>query len=174
MLMNAIPKINQKIGYFSPPSAAAGWCQLQHPNTVIGLSRRRLCLNDVLKLIDTRQIRWAWDISRKGNRPEVRIWRESVMGWLVRESGGAAPPADNLSLAQVIAAILPKPDALSLRAATLRGRELQRRFLCSQMLIGRLIAEGELCSVGPPRGGKSQVILYQSAVEFLKRRSLSV
>ena len=172
--MNAIPKINQKIDYFLPPSAGAGWCQLQHPKTLIGLSRRRLTLNDVLKLIDSRQIRWAWDISRKGaRRPEVRLWRDSVLAWLAREDGGPAAPADDRSLDQVINAILPRPDALSRRAATLRSRDLQRRFLCSQMLIGRLIAGGDLCCVGGRRAGKSSVILYQSAFEFLKRRTLS-
>jgi len=173
--MNAIPKINQKIKYFLPPSAGAGWRQLQHPKTLIGLSRQRLKPNDVLKLIDTRQIRWAWDISRKGAcRQEVRLWRESLLAYLARESGGAPPSSDGLSLTQVIDAILPRPPVNSLRAATLSGRELQKRLTCSPALIGRLIADGELCHVGPLRKGKSPVILYQSAFEFLKRRSLSL
>jgi hypothetical protein len=169
-----MPKINLKSSYFLPSSAGAAWCQLQHPQALIGLSRQRLSLNDVLKLIDTRQISWAWDISRQGaSRPEVRLWRESVLAYLARESGGPAPAEDGLSLDQVIAAVLPRPDSCSLRAATLRGRELQRRFLCSQMLIGRLLSDGDLCCVGALRGGKSPAILYQSAFEFLKRRSLS-
>jgi hypothetical protein len=173
--MNAIPKINQKIGSFLPPPAGAAWRPLQHPKTLIGLSRQRLSLNDILKLIDARQIRWAWEISRRGNRrPEVRIWHESLLAYLAGESGGATPRADHLSLEQVIASILPKPAANSPRAATLHGRELQKRLLCGHMHISRLVADGELCCVGPLKKGKSRVILYQSAFEFLKRRSLSV
>jgi hypothetical protein len=173
--MNAIPKINQKSEYFSQSSAGAGSRPLVHPRTLIGLSRRRLCSNDILKLIDARQIRWAWDISRPGSRrPEVRIWRESLMACLAREGDGTAPPPDRRSLAQVIAAILPRPEAVSRRAATVRGRELQGRFMCSQMLIRRLIADGELSAAAGFRGGKSPEILYQSVFEFLKRRSLSV
>src|ERR1035441_10476222 len=134
MIMNAKPIINQKTQLFSSPAPAADWCQLQHLRTLIGLSRKRFSRDDVLWLIDTRQIRWAWDISRKeARRPEVRIWRESLLAYLARESGGgegAAPPED-LPLPRVIEAILPRPPALALRAATLRGRGLQRRFLCS-------------------------------------------
>jgi hypothetical protein len=172
--MNAIPKINIKNEYFFAASAG-GWCHLQHPKTLIGLSRRRLGQGDVLKLIDSRQIRWAWDISRRGaGRPEVRLWRDSVLACLAKENGAAAPPADDLSLEQVIDAILPRPNANSVRASTVCGRELQRRFLCSQKHIGRLIADGDLCCLGRMRKGRSPVILHQSAVEFLKRRSMSV
>jgi hypothetical protein len=143
----------------------------------MGLSRRRFRRDDVLRLIDTRQIRWAWDISRKGaRRPEVRIWRESLLAYLARESGGAgpAPPPDDLSLSQVIEAILPRPPALNLRAATVRGTELQRRFLCCRTHLAGLIADGELCCVGPSGPGRNPAILYQSVFEFLKRRSMSV
>jgi hypothetical protein len=173
--MNDKPKINQKSGVFSPSSGAANWCQLQHIKTFMGLSRQRLREAQVLTLIDTRKIRWAWDIGRKGaTRPEVRIWRESLIAYLARESGGGAvPPADDLSLAQVIEAVLPRPAALALRAATVRATDLQRRLLCSRTHLDRLMADGELCRVGAPLPGKTSVILYQSAFEFLKRRSLS-
>jgi hypothetical protein len=143
----------------------------------MGLSRRRFCRDDVLRLIDTREIRWAWDISRKGaRRPEVRIWRESLLAYLARESGGApkAPGADDLSFPQVIAAILPRPPALAPRTATVRGRELQRRFLCCRTHLTGLIADGELCCVGPTGPGRNPAILYQSVFEFLKRRSMSL
>jgi hypothetical protein len=143
----------------------------------MGLSRKRFGRDDVLRLIDTREIRWAWDISRKGaRRPEVRIWRESLLAYLARESGGAAKAfgADGLSLLQVIEAILPRPPALTARAATVRGRELQRRFLCCQGHLAGLIADGELCCVGPAGPGKTPAILYQSVFEFLKRRSMSL
>jgi hypothetical protein len=158
-----------------PPPGGAGWCPLQHPRTLIGLSRRRLNPEDILKLIDSRQIRWAWDISRQGtSRPELRLWRESLLACLAREGGGPAPLSDNLSLEQVIHAILPRPEGNSRRAATVRGRELQIRLACGPALLGRLIADGEMCAVGPLRKGKSPVVLYQSAFEFLKRRSISV
>src|SRR5208283_1467330 len=133
MIINTKPIINQKNQLFLTPSPASDWCHLQHPRTLMGLSRRRFCRDDVLRLIDTREIRWAWDIARKdARRPEVRIWRESLLAYLARESGGAAPPPDGLSLAQVSEAILPRPAALARRAATVRARELQRRFLCCQ------------------------------------------
>ncbi len=179
MIMNAKPIINQKTQLFSSPAPAADWGQLQHPGTLIGLSRRRFCRDDVLRLIDTRQIRWAWDISRRqSRRPEVRIWRESLLAYLARESGGAGPPSspDNLPLPQVIEAILPRPPAvLAPRAAVLRPSELQRRLLCSRVHLLRLIADGELCALpssGP--GRETTAVLYQSAVEFLKRRSMSI
>ncbi len=177
MIINTKPIINQKNQLFLSPTPAADWCHLQHPRTLMGLSRKRFCKDDVLRLIDTRQIRWAWDISRKGaRRPEVRIWRESLLAYLARESGAGAPAcgADDLSLAQVIEAILPKPPALTPRAATVRGRELQRRFLCCPTHLAGLIADGELCCVGPAGPGKTAAILYQSAFEFLKRRSMSL
>ncbi len=174
MLMNTKPGINQKTGPFPPSTAAAG-CQLQHINTLRGLSRRRFSRDEVLTLIDTRQIPWAWDIARKGaDRPEVRIWRESLLAYLAREGGGAAPLAVDFSLPQVIDIILPRPAALARRAATVRGRELQRRFLCSETHLAGLIADGELCRVGPARRGTTPVVLYQSAFEFLKRRSMSI
>lgn len=200
MLINAKPKINFKNQYFFPGLSGPACCQLQHPKTLIGLSRQRLTTGDVLNLIDNRRIRWAWDISRHGaHRPEIRIWRESLAAYLAAENGAAPPPAEDVTLGQVIEAILPHPPvALSppattprgrklqqallpdsdrtagTRATTLRARELQRRWLCSQMLIRRLISDGELCSVGPLSSGTSPAILYQSAFEFLKRRSLSV
>lgn len=143
----------------------------------MGLSRRRFRRDDVLRLIDSREIRWAWDISRRGaRRPEVRIWRESLLAYLARESGAARPPAppEDLALPQVIAAILPKPPALTPRAATVPGRDLQRRFLCCRTHLAGLIADGELCCVGPTGSGRNPAILYQSVFEFLKRRSMSL
>jgi hypothetical protein len=177
MIINTKPIINQKSQLFLSPAPAADWGQLQHPGTLMGLSRRRFRRDDVLRLIDTGQIRWAWDISRKGaRRPEVRIWRESLLAYLARESGGdpKAFGADDLSLPQVIEAILPRPPALTPRAATVRGRELQRRLLCCRTHLARLIADGELCCVGPTGPGRNPAILYQSVFEFLKRRSMSL
>jgi len=174
MIMNSNRVINQKSQLSPAPAPAADWCQLQHPRTLAGLSRRRFGRHDILRLIDSGQIRWAWDISRPGaRRPEVRIWRESLLAFLAREGGaGAEAGADDLALAQVIAAVLPKPPALTPRAATVGGRELQRRFLCSAGHVAGLIADGELCCLGRtgPRG--TPAILYQSAFEFLKRRTL--
>jgi hypothetical protein len=167
-------EINHKNILPPAPSGGAAWCPLQHPKVLAGLSRRRLAPDDVLKLIDSRAIRWAWDISRKGSaRREVRIWRESLLAYLAQEEGGDGP-SPGLSLGQVIETILPRPGSLSVRAATLRGKELQRRWLCGATHIARLIADGELTRVGPARNGQSPVVLYQSVFEFMKRRSLSV
>jgi hypothetical protein len=143
----------------------------------MGLSRRRFSKDDVLRLIDTRQIAWAWDISRKSaRRPEVRIWRESLIAYLAQESsgGGPAPLVDDCALPQVIEAILGVPAAITPRTATLRARELQRRFLCCQTHLAGLIADGELCRIGSTGPKETPVILYRSAFEFLKRRSMSI
>jgi len=173
--MNAKPNINQKSKSILPAPAAGG-CQLQHIKTLLGLSRRRCSMGEVLALIGSRQIPWAWDIARKGSgRQEIRIWRESLMACLERENGsGEGPPADKRSLDQIIEIILPRPASLARRAATLSGRELQIRFLCSCGHIAGLIADGELCRVGPARPGVTPEILYQSAFEFLKRRPISI
>jgi len=166
--------INQKIEGNSATSAPAGWAPLQHPRLLIGLSRARLTLNDVFRLIDNRQIRWAWDISRPGSgRPEVRIWRQSLLDYLNRENQAAAAAMQNFTLAQVIATVLPQ-STFSPRTRTLRGNELQRRFTCSSAHISRLIDDGELSCVGAAGMGRTPGVLYQSTFEFLKRRSLSL
>jgi hypothetical protein len=175
MILNAKPAINQKTDLFSPPLLPADCRHLQHLRTLMGLSRQRLTPDDALRLIDSRQVRWAWDISRKGSRrPEVRIWRASLLAYLAGENGGATElPPEQMSLTQVIEAILPKPWALTPRAAAVSGRELQRRFLCCSGHLAGLIADGELSCVGPKKSRETPAILHQSAVEFLKRRSMS-
>src|SRR5271166_2962860 len=160
MIWHAKPVINQKLDLFSPPLPPAGWRHLQPLRTLLGLSRQRLTPDDALRLIDSRQVRWAWDISRKGaRRPEVRIWRASLLVYLARENGGAveAPP-EEMSLAQVIEAILPKPAALTPRAASVCGRELQRRFMCCSAHLTGLIADGELSCVGPKKAKETPAI----------------
>ena len=142
----------------------------------MGLSRKRFHQDDVLRLIDRREIRWAWDIARRGaRRPEVRIWRESLLAYLAQEGGGATDcGAEDLTLEQVIGAILPKPAAITPRAAPVGGGELQRRFLCSRIHVARLIGDGELSCLGPSGPRETPAVLYQSAFEFLKRRTMSV
>lgn len=138
----------------------------------MGLSRKRLHQGVILGLIDRREIRWAWDIAR---RPEVRIWRESLLAYLAREGGGPNDGgAEDLTLEQVIGAVLPKPAAITPRAATVGRRELQRRFLCSRNHVAHLIADGELSCLGASGPGETPAVLYQSAFEFLKRRTMSV
>jgi hypothetical protein len=175
MIMNTKPIINQKPPLFSTCAPAADWSHLQHVRTLMGLSRRRFSRGEVLRLIDTREIRWAWDISRKDSRrPEVRIWRDSLLTFLSQESGGPKTAArDDVGLPQVIEAILPKP-ALTPRTVTVGGRELQRRFLCCRTHLAGLIEDGELHCVGQTASGRNPVILYQSAFEFLQRRSMSL
>lgn len=174
MVFNNKDTINQNNCLSLGPAPAAAWGQLQHPRALMGLSRRRLGRGDVLRLIDNGQIRWAWDIARKGaRRPEVRIWRESLLAYLASENGGdSAPVQEELPLGEVIATILPKPPALSVRATTVRGSDLQRRFLCCRTHLAGLIADGELSCVGPVGPGRNSAVLYQSVFEFLKRRSI--
>ena len=172
--MNAKPKINLKMKKLPFWPGPMGGGPLQHLRAFLGLSRRRLGLDDVLRLIDSRQIRWAWDIARRGaRRPEVRIWRDSLVACLAREEGVKPPPMENLSLDQVIEAILRRAAALSRRAASISFYELQRRLLCCRTHLHGLIDDGELCRVGQPRQGEMPMVLYQSAFEFLKRRSMS-
>jgi hypothetical protein len=174
MILNTKEIINQKNQNSLISGPPSDWCPLQHPRALMGLSRRRVGRDDVLKLIDSREIRWAWDIARKGaRRPEVRIWRESLLAYLARERqapSGAKP--EEPELGEVIGAILPKPWALTPRAATLRGTELQRRFLCCRTHLAGLIADGELSCVGPAGPGRNPAVLYQSVFEFLKRRTM--
>jgi hypothetical protein len=156
-------------------SAVSGACQLQHASALMGLSRRRLDKDDVFRLIDSRQIRWAWDIARKNaRRPEIRIWRQSLLDYLAQENGPAAPTGDNLSADQVIESILPKPAAITLRTATVAAGDLRRRFLCCQRHLRGLIADGELWSGSPQASMKTLAIFYQSTFDFLRRRCLSL
>jgi hypothetical protein len=173
--MNAKPKINQKNEIIPAIPGAGDACQLQHIRAFVGLSRRRLGYNDVLRLIDSRQIRWAWDIAGRGaRRPEVRIWRDSLIAALAREHGAEVADGGNLTLAQVIEAILPRPAALAMRSGAVAFHELQRRLLCGRNHLLRLVADGELCRVGEIRPGDPPLVLYQSVFEFMKRRSLSI
>jgi hypothetical protein len=169
MILNTNSVSNEKTGRLRACARPADWCHLQHVRTLMGLSRRRLSRDEALRLIDNGQIQWAWDISRLGaRRSEVRIWRESLLSYLAAESGQAKKKKPEAApLQDVIAAILPKPWALTPRAAVVGRRELQRRFLCCRTHLAGLVEDGELRVCG--RG-----ILYQSAFEFLKRRCLSL
>ena len=174
MVMIAKEIINEKGGNLLTAPPASDWGHLQHPRALMGLSRKRCGRDEALRLIDSGEIRWAWDIARRGaRRPEVRIWRESLLAYLARE-GGAAERADEAELGEVIAAILPKPWALTPRTATVRGTELQRRFLCCRTHLAGLIADGELSCVGPTGPGRNPAVLYQSVFEFMKRRPMAL
>jgi hypothetical protein len=173
--MNTKPKINTKRALSPPGPAGDGGCPLQHVRTLVGLSRHRFARGEILGLIDRREIGWAWDISRKdARRPEIRIWHESVLAYLARENGGDAPPPARYSIDQILALVLPKADPLAPRTAGVGYVELQRRPLCSRQHLNHLIADGELCQIRPCRPSRTPAILYQSAVEFLRRRCLSV
>jgi hypothetical protein len=173
--MNATPQINQK-GEARPfLPAPVDWSQLQPIQTLMGLSRRRLTRDEILQLIETRQIRWAWDIARPGaRRPEVRIWRDSVLASLAGEDASHPVSApEERSLTQVITSILPRPTSLARRAAAIGLQELQRRFLCCRSHLLGLIADGELSLVQGWREGIPPTVLYQSVFEFLKRRTMT-
>ncbi len=149
--MNDKPKINQKIEIIQPRPAPslADACPLQHVTALIGLSRQRLNPDNVLRLIDKRHIRWAWDIARKGaRRPEIRIWRQSFLACLAREKGEgeaaeelepetnhrshpapaglSGPAGGRRRLARIAAAFPLLPDALA-RADRRRGTVPRRQ-----------------------------------------------
>ena len=101
-------------------------------------------------MIDSGEIRWAWDIARSGaRRPEVRIWRDSLLAYLARE-GGAAERADEAELGEVIAAILPKPWSRRLGGdGAGDGVAAAAVFVLPGRIPAGLIADGELSCVGP-------------------------
>lgn len=153
---------------FRAGGGAAGCAPLQHPRTLIGLSRCRLGARDILRLIDSRKIRWAWDISRKGaSRPEVRILGRSLLDYLAEENSGVAPKERAASLDKVIASIL--PPSVTPRVL-LNPAELNRRLMCCSRHLRGLVEDGELSA---DRAGKL-AISYASVAAFLKRRCLSV
>ena len=151
---------------------SAGGRPLQHLKTLTGLSRRRLRTEDVLDLIENRELRWAWNICRKDAiRPELRFWRDSLMVYFVRESGAGDTTSfvEDLPLEEVINAILPRGKSPVIGIA-----DLSQRFLCCPNHILGLVRDGELESSTPLQSRFQASIRHQSACEFLQRRCLTV
>jgi hypothetical protein len=155
---------------------SAGGRPLQHVKTLTGLSRHRLSAEDVLDLIENRQIKWAWNIGRKDAiRPELRFWRDSLMVYFVRESGATdtASFVEDLPLEEVIAAILPRCAGPKSTSFAIRAADLSQRFLCCPNHVLGLVRDGELESAAPLHPNVPTTIRYPSAVEFLRRRCLT-
>jgi hypothetical protein len=116
--------------------------------------------DEVLALIDTGELSWAWDISSQdAERREVRIWRDSVLQFLSRSEEGnqrwtrmdlpAPPPSRQAGTDEeerVLLAILP-------HSAEVRSTTLQRLFTASQGHIQNLINAGLLTGLNDPRTG---------------------
>jgi hypothetical protein len=156
---------------------SAGGRPLQHVKTLTGLSRRRLSTEDVLDLIENRQIKWAWNIARKdAARPELRFWRDSLLVYFVRESGAndTSSFVEDLPLEQVITAILPRNAGPQTAGLAIRAADLSQRFLCCPNHILGLVRDGELQSGVPLQANVPTTIRYQSAFEFLQRRCLTL
>ena len=160
-----------------PSLPSTGGRPLQHVKTLTGLSRRRLSVEDVLDLIENRQIKWAWNIARKdAARPEFRFWRDSLLNYFVRESGAGEPSSlsEEIPIEHVIANILPRCAAPHSPASVIRAADLSQRFLCCSNHILGLVRDGELKSAGPLQANVATAIRYHSAYEFLQRRCLTL
>ncbi|HZM02902.1 MAG TPA: hypothetical protein VFC44_07745 [Candidatus Saccharimonadales bacterium] len=160
-----------------PSLPSTGGRPLQHVKTLTGLSRRRLSVEDVLDLIENRQIKWAWNIARKdAARPELRFWRDSLLNYFVRESGAGEPSSlsEEIPIEHVIANILPRCAAPHSPASVIRAADLSQRFLCCSNHILGLVRDGELKSAGPLQANVATAIRYHNAYEFLQRRCLTL
>ena len=177
MIMNTKPIINQKKQLFSTPAPAADWCHLQHPRTLMGLSRKRFCTGRCPEA--DRQAGNPVGLGhfpQRRRRPEVRIWRESLLAYLARESGGGGPAA--------------APERTFAHAS---HRSHSAQAACHAPARGHCARPGDAKTISllpdtpgrpdrrrrvvlcrPDRPRETPAVLYQSVFEFLKRRSMSV
>ena len=121
--------------------------------------------DEVLELLDTGELTWAWDIrSPDADRREIRIWRESLMGYFDRGSRGLKP-AEPPSEPQVLAAVIPtRPE--------LRSTEIRRIFTCSSTHVLKLVRAGCLDGLNPPHVGPNGFVRVRraSVIRFLQQR----
>ena len=118
----------------------------------------------VLGAIETGAIAWAWDIRGKSAAArEIRIWRESLLGWLRDPLASLRAPARTEDEAEVVGALFPHS------RAEVRGTEVQRMFSCGHSHVMNLIADGLLkanSEAGPGPTGSPR-ITRGSVVGFL-------
>lgn len=124
--------------------------------------------DDVLALIDTGELSWAWDIrTPAADRREIRVWRDDVLRHLDRTSRGIRP-ADPLPLDQVMTAILPhsRPE--------IRSTEIQRIFSCSSSHVLNLVQAGCLAGLNAPGTGPNGFVRVTrlSVIQFLQLRTV--
>jgi hypothetical protein len=120
----------------------------------------------VLDLIESGKLAPAWNIAICPNgQREIRVWRDSLLALK-----GMAP-VEKLSLDAVIARVLPlrMPGVKQ----PIRGVELAMRFCSTRHTVARLLRAGELKSAGKRTGRDSHLIVFESVVNFLKKRVLT-
>lgn len=143
----------------------------RQPNLALMISDRSACLtveaaraalgideDSVLSLIDTGDLRWAWDISLRRGQVirEVRIWARSV---IAHQHGEKQPGA---AVEQVIEEILGTTPPQRARASVVRSH-----LCCSQQHIQRLVEQGEISAVVARR---TRWVETDSVRRFLMRR----
>jgi hypothetical protein len=125
----------------------------------------------LVAMIQSGEIAWAWNIGRAGaTRSELRILAACV----IERNVGIIPQIGatrNLKLAEVVNLILPA------MRPTLRGRELQKLFMCNPDTIRKLRLAGNLEMVpevldkhGP---NSSPRYTRDSLVKFFARRRIT-
>lgn len=119
----------------------------------------------IVWLIETGELATAWDIRTVGaGRPEIRIWRESMLDLVAQRPQTRRPVAD------VIASIMPHG------RETLRTPEVHRLLGCSQLHTYRLIEDGLLEVEGRRTQIRGTNSIYrvrrESLVRFLMARAL--
>jgi len=125
---------------------------------------------ELVAMIESGELAWAWDIGLGNNRRELRILGHCVVEkqtGKIKEIGATR----NLALPEVIDLILPAT------RQTMRGRELQRLFLTNPDTIRQLRIAGELERVPEnlPKHGPNASPRYtrESLVKFLTKRRIA-
>jgi len=127
--------------------------------------------DEVLAMIQTGRIEWAWDIGRGAKRMELRIWRESLSD-CIRTLEGRGKAFGGMLQAHVVSMAVPPPRPDALKNRLVNGVDLRHRFSCSEFLISQLIKEGELRAYGVTPNKHTPKIVYESILDFLSRRCL--
>lgn len=134
--------------------------------------------DQVLSLIETGAIAWAWDLrSKEATRREVRVWRESLLDYLHHDDGPRTPPSVKARLtdqdeAPTYQALMPhsRPE--------LRTTELTRLWSVSSTHMHALIADQLLAEAGreekrPASGPNSYIkVTRESVIAFLMSRRI--
>lgn len=116
--------------------------------------------DSVLALIESGDLRWAWDISiRRGVIREVRIWARCISARQV----GIAQPGE--SIAEVIPCVLGPATRDRFRSA-----EVRALFCCAQQTIQRLVEAGILSG---EIQGRTLWVSRSSLESFLTHRRIA-
>jgi hypothetical protein len=125
--------------------------------------------NDLMAMIESGELAWAWDIGLSPRNQEVRILAHCLCE---RQFGPLAGigATKNLALPEVLKLFLPQT------RSQLRGRELQRLLGCTPDQLRKLSQAGELTKVEEslPTDGPlcSPHFTRESVVKFFARRRI--